>query len=306
MGDLDVLKTGKVPAEVAANAFAATLMAPSRAVLAVLDGKRGNKVGPEDIVALMGRFGLSYEASCWRACNAGAISAARARRLLEEPNVEFLVAQAGIDEEAGFPPAQSCRPASWPTWTSSGAITRSTSGATRRCFASTPSRLLSGAGNSTATSCPTSTRPRQRRCWTDERPAGSCRGGAGAHDAGDALLPGRDDLHHPRRHRAPGSVRGAVRRGDPPAARRLQRVARLDRDRRRGRRRPRAEDRRVRSGRHTVRCADAPPLRQRAAAQRGRGAPARRLQAQPRLAGDHRGQAGLGGGPRRTSGATTS
>ena len=103
VGDMDVLETRKVPAEVAANSFAATLMAPSRAVLAVLAGKRGPKVEPGDIVALMGRFGLSYEASCWRACNAGAISAARARRLLEEPNVEFLVAQAGIDEEAGFP-----------------------------------------------------------------------------------------------------------------------------------------------------------------------------------------------------------
>lgn len=103
VGDIDVLVTGKDPAEIAANAFAANLMAPSRAVLAVLDGKRNTKVGPEDIVALMGRFGLSYEASCWRACNAGAISANYARRLIEATGVEALLAQAGIDEEAGFP-----------------------------------------------------------------------------------------------------------------------------------------------------------------------------------------------------------
>ena len=103
VGDLDVANTRKLPAEIAANAFAAMLMAPSRAVLAVLEGKRAAKVGPEEIVGLMGRFGLSYEAACWRACNAGAINAARARRLLEESSVEFLLAQAGIDEEASFP-----------------------------------------------------------------------------------------------------------------------------------------------------------------------------------------------------------
>lgn len=110
VGDMDVLQTGKAPAEVAANSFAATLMAPSRAVLASLDGKRGTKVGPEEIVALMGRFGLSYESSCRRACNSGAITVAGARRLLKEPAVEYLVAQAGIDEEAGFPPGPELPP----------------------------------------------------------------------------------------------------------------------------------------------------------------------------------------------------
>lgn len=110
IGDMDVLSTGKVPAEVAANAFAATLMAPSRAVLTALGDLRGVKISPGEIVALMGRFGLSYEASCWRARNAGAISLAHARRLLEETGVELLVAQAGIDEEADFPPGPELPP----------------------------------------------------------------------------------------------------------------------------------------------------------------------------------------------------
>lgn len=110
VGDMDVSHSGKVPAEVAANAFAATLMAPPRAVLAALGDTRGTKVGPIDVVALMGRFGLSYEASCWRARNAGAISLAHARRLLEEAGVESLLVQAGIDEEADFPPGPELPP----------------------------------------------------------------------------------------------------------------------------------------------------------------------------------------------------
>ena len=105
IGDVDVVgKRRKAPAEQAANAFAANLMAPTRAVLAKLGRLRGTKVKPIDIAQLMGRFGLSYEAMCWRLRSIDVISKAHAQTLLAEPSVEQLLATAGIDEEANFPP----------------------------------------------------------------------------------------------------------------------------------------------------------------------------------------------------------
>lgn len=104
IGDNDVLENGRAPAEVAANSFAAALMAPTRAVLDHLGGVRGTKVRPGDVVRLMGRFGLSYEAACWRLLSVGAVSRQHVTKtLLIEPHVEELVAMAGIDEEADFP-----------------------------------------------------------------------------------------------------------------------------------------------------------------------------------------------------------
>jgi Zn-dependent peptidase ImmA (M78 family) len=104
IGDVDVVSTGKVPAEKAANAFAANLMAPTRAVVAKLGDLRGNKIKPVHVAQLMGRFGLSYEATCWRLRSVGVVSKTHVESLLAEPSVEQLLAAAGIDEEANFPP----------------------------------------------------------------------------------------------------------------------------------------------------------------------------------------------------------
>lgn len=103
IGDMDVLQTLKDPAEVAANAFASTFMAPSRGLVSSLAGKRGPRVEPVDVVALMGSFGLSYEALCWRLKNAGIISGRHAKTLLGETGIEQMVSRAGIDEDADFP-----------------------------------------------------------------------------------------------------------------------------------------------------------------------------------------------------------
>ncbi len=110
IGDMDVLKAGNAPAEKAANAFAASLLAPSGAIRDALGDKRGRKILPEDVVLIMGLLGLSYEATCWRLLNSGVATKAQVEALLSQPNIELLVAEAGIDEEAGFPPGPALPP----------------------------------------------------------------------------------------------------------------------------------------------------------------------------------------------------
>lgn len=101
------VETGNDPAEQAANAFAANLLAPSSALRDATASKK-RKVTPEDVVALIAEFGLSYEATCYRLRNARLITSPALDGLLEagRGGVDFLLADAGIDEGKLFPAGQ--------------------------------------------------------------------------------------------------------------------------------------------------------------------------------------------------------
>jgi Zn-dependent peptidase ImmA (M78 family) len=105
IADKNIFDTKSDPAEIAANAFAAYLLAPSEALQRELNDKKAKDVSAEDVVRLMRQFGLSYEATVYRLNNAGVVNAPTRQRLIEEGegHVEMLVEQAGFDEETLFP-----------------------------------------------------------------------------------------------------------------------------------------------------------------------------------------------------------
>jgi Zn-dependent peptidase ImmA (M78 family) len=105
IADKSILDTGNDPAEIAANAFAAYLMAPNEALQREVGDKKTKDISADDVVSLMREFGLSYEATVYRLQNAGVITAPVRQRLFQEGEgqVEGLVAQAGFDEETLFP-----------------------------------------------------------------------------------------------------------------------------------------------------------------------------------------------------------
>ena len=106
IADKDVWRTEGRPAEVAANAFAAYLMAPDEGLRAALGGKRNKEISVEDVIELVRRFGLSYEATAYRLRNAELVNKPNMERLHEEAaGVKDLLAQrAGFSEDEIFPP----------------------------------------------------------------------------------------------------------------------------------------------------------------------------------------------------------
>lgn len=106
--DDDIFGRPNDPLEKAANAFAGNFLAPAAGLAERLGEKRGKHVTAEDVVSLMGDFGLSYEATVNRLNNANLINQAQRLSLLEEGrgNVEWMLNEAGIDEAKLFPPKQ--------------------------------------------------------------------------------------------------------------------------------------------------------------------------------------------------------
>jgi Zn-dependent peptidase ImmA (M78 family) len=105
IADKDVFDTRGNPLEIAANAFAGYLLAPDEALQQNLAGRSGKDVAPRDVVDLMRKYGLSYEATANRLNLAGIVNQSNRKRLLEEGEgqVERLVREAGFDEETVFP-----------------------------------------------------------------------------------------------------------------------------------------------------------------------------------------------------------
>ena len=101
----DDIFAGKDPVERAANSFAATFLAPKAGLEAALHGKRLTQITPEDVVTLMGQFGLSYEATVNQLNSAGLISRPHRKALLDEAagNIDWMLQDAGIDEAKIFP-----------------------------------------------------------------------------------------------------------------------------------------------------------------------------------------------------------
>lgn len=102
---------GKDPDEVAANSFAAHLLLPREGLLATVGDARNSRVGPEQVVALVARYRVSWEMSCWRLNNEGVIRPADRKRLLG-PGVgrTATLAQHGINtSEHGNGPALPAR-----------------------------------------------------------------------------------------------------------------------------------------------------------------------------------------------------
>jgi len=99
--DVDVTSDGpdgiKDPDEVAANAFAAHLLLPRTAIEHTIGPRRNRRVTTDDLVELVRRHRVSWEAACWRLYNEGFVRRAECDRLLAEPRTATL-ARHGIDD----------------------------------------------------------------------------------------------------------------------------------------------------------------------------------------------------------------
>ncbi len=105
IADKDVFDTRGDPREVAANAFGGYLLAPDEALQQDSTGRARKDIVPRDVVELMRKYGLSYEATTNRLNLAGVVNQPNRKRVLEEGEgqIERLVREAGFDEEAIFP-----------------------------------------------------------------------------------------------------------------------------------------------------------------------------------------------------------
>lgn len=99
--DQDVYATKGRDGEVAANAFAAALLAPRAGIEDELGGARaaGGEIDARGVAALMGVFGLSYRATVYRLHNCGFIDSLQRDQLLAEGKTR--VAQ--LRSAAGLP-----------------------------------------------------------------------------------------------------------------------------------------------------------------------------------------------------------
>ena len=112
IADQDVFDTGKDPLEEAANSFAGNLLAPAQGLKRELAGKDGKDLSPEDVVALMGTFGLSYDATIYRLQNSGIVDSSHGYLLRQEGKgkVNRMLEEAGIDPPDLFPPKYNLPP----------------------------------------------------------------------------------------------------------------------------------------------------------------------------------------------------
>lgn len=101
--DQDVLAADGRPGEQAANAFAASLLAPRAGIEQALStaGASGGKVDAQSVARLMGVFGLSYRATVYRLHNGAFIDSAHRDQLLAEgqARVQQLRASAGLKDD---------------------------------------------------------------------------------------------------------------------------------------------------------------------------------------------------------------
>jgi Zn-dependent peptidase ImmA (M78 family) len=103
--DDDVFAAASDPLEVAANAFAGNFTAPADGLAQALGQKRNRDVRAEDVVAIMGEFGLSYQATVYRLHNSGLITSPCRDHLLQEAQgtIERLLADMGVDDNRVLP-----------------------------------------------------------------------------------------------------------------------------------------------------------------------------------------------------------
>ena len=91
--------------EVAANTFAAYLLAPSEDLREWFRDLGSQQVTPSKVVGLMRRYGLSYQAVAYRLCNSGLIRQRKLEELLTtgEGQIDRLAKQQGFSESMIFP-----------------------------------------------------------------------------------------------------------------------------------------------------------------------------------------------------------
>lgn len=108
IADKDVYDVQGDPAERAANAFAAYLLLPDAAVHEEMGGLRNGQVTPKHLVGLMRAYSVSYEVAANRLNNTGIVNQTQRQRLLGEAEgqIDALAHEAGIDDEALFPPGE--------------------------------------------------------------------------------------------------------------------------------------------------------------------------------------------------------
>jgi Zn-dependent peptidase ImmA (M78 family) len=90
-----------------ANAFAANLLAPDRALRQELVGRAPDSIEPIDVVQLSRRYGLSYSALLYRLLHSGCIRPRDKERLqqaIDTREVAALMKAIGFDAEKVFPP----------------------------------------------------------------------------------------------------------------------------------------------------------------------------------------------------------
>lgn len=102
----------KEPAEQAADAFAGNFLAPQAGLETALGEKRQGHIKAEDVVSLMGAFGLSYAATVNRLASYRLITQPHRTKLLadSEGRVMSMLDEAGIDEAKLFPSKQPLSP----------------------------------------------------------------------------------------------------------------------------------------------------------------------------------------------------
>lgn len=101
--DVDAEPTNR---EREANAFAAHLLAPDRALRQELAGRSAESIEPLDVVRLSRRYGLSYASLMHRLIHSGCVGArdrARLQSALETKEVTALTKAIGFDPEKVFP-----------------------------------------------------------------------------------------------------------------------------------------------------------------------------------------------------------
>lgn len=96
---------GKDPNEVAANAFAAYLMAPTEGLHERFGNKRRRTMAVEDVVEAMMHWGLSYKAMVYRLHNTQIITAATRDELLRDGQgrIDILLRHYGAADDAPTP-----------------------------------------------------------------------------------------------------------------------------------------------------------------------------------------------------------
>jgi Zn-dependent peptidase ImmA (M78 family) len=87
-----------------ANAFAAYLLAPDEAIRRAVGAAHGSQITADQVVELMGRFGLSYEATTWRLVNTGVITRAERDVLAANASVEARQRRLNVREDGMFMP----------------------------------------------------------------------------------------------------------------------------------------------------------------------------------------------------------
>jgi Zn-dependent peptidase ImmA (M78 family) len=87
-----------------ANSFAAYLLAPDEAIHREVGATWGSQITADQVVELMGKFGLSYGATTWRLVNTGLITHAERDVLAANASVEARMRRLNVREDGMFMP----------------------------------------------------------------------------------------------------------------------------------------------------------------------------------------------------------